>query len=101
MGRLADHQHDLMRAKSLPDVFDRREDKQLLIGVALLPDARERRSGGIETLPEICLDFLTPRILKHDLGAITDRGSHVLDVAVVPSAVGPPMQVPASLFEPG
>ena len=50
---------------------------------------------------EICLDFLTPRILKHDLGAITDGGSHILDVTVVPSAVGPSMQVPTTFLEPG
>jgi hypothetical protein len=50
MGALADHQHDLMRAKGLLDVFDGREDEQLLMGVALLADSRERRSREIETL---------------------------------------------------
>jgi hypothetical protein len=39
-----------MRAKGLLDVFDGREDEQLLMGVALLADSRERRSREIETL---------------------------------------------------
>ena len=101
MRGLADDEHDFVRTQSSSDVVNGRENEEFLIAVTLLTDARERRSGGVKALPKIRLDFLAPRIVKHDFGAIADGGSHVLDVTVVPSAVCPPMQVPTTFFEPG
>src|ERR1700738_3785044 len=101
MRRLADDEHNFVRTKSSSDVVNGREDEEFLIGITLLTDTWERRSGRVKALPKIGLDFLTPRIVKHDFRAIANGGGHVLDVTVVPSAVGPPMEVPASFFEPG
>ena len=101
MRRLADDQDDLARAERGLDVLDRRKHQQPLVGVALVADTLKRGACRVEVRAQIRLDLLAPGVVVHEVGAVANRGGDVLYVAVVPTAVGAAVEIPARFLEPG